>query len=90
MEESLNHDQLYFKPEYQILQKHALIGPVTAITLDTISSISDFAYSTYGVRLGEQPKRDETRPSWQGKVPQIQIENPQRPAMTCAADCIHL
>ena len=39
--DNLNHDQSYFKPEYQILQKHALIGPVTSITLDSVTSVNN-------------------------------------------------
>ena len=36
-----NHDKNYHQPQYQLIKKEALVGPVTALTLETCSYIND-------------------------------------------------
>ena len=36
--ESKHHDKAYHKPQYQLLEKEALVGPVTALALETCST----------------------------------------------------
>ncbi len=37
----LNHDEVYHKPRYQLLKKESLVGPVTALALETCSIAID-------------------------------------------------
>jgi WD40 repeat protein len=39
MMENTNHGEIYHKPKYQLLEKQTLVGPVTALSLETCSTI---------------------------------------------------